>query len=134
MMRMSILRKLLVVLIIIIPVFSTTDCKKQAKCGCDGDVLFTYTEKPVKVYFNETGTNITFQTLDNPYNTYYFCNPGEMFPHLEDSNSGDILLLSGHAYWECNYLYQSSNYSYYSSMYKVYQVLVTDLVLDLYGK
>lgn len=130
----KILRKLLVILVVIIPAFSVTDCKKQAKCGCDGDMLFTLTRAQATVYFNETGTNITFTPLDNPYASYYFCNPQEMFPKLADSKSGDILLISGHAFWECNFLYQSSNYSYYSSMYKVYQIVVTDVVSDLYGK
>jgi hypothetical protein len=130
----KILRKLLVILVVIIPAFSVTDCKKQAKCGCDGDILFTLTRSQATVYFNETGTNITFTPVDNPYSSYYFCNPQEMFPKLADAKSGDILLISGYAFWECNFLYQSSNYSYYSSMYKVYQIVVTDVVSDLYGK
>jgi hypothetical protein len=130
----KILRKLLVLMVIVLPLFAGTDCKKQAKCGCDGDMLFTLTREQARVYFNETGSNIYFSTLNNPYSTYYFCNPGEMFSKLTDSKSGDILLVSGVAYWECNFLYQSSNYSYYTSMYKVYQVQVTDVVTDLYGK
>lgn len=131
-MRGNIIRKILVALIVIIPVFSTTDCKKQAKCGCDGDVLFTLTNEQATVYYNETGTSITFQRLSNPYETYNFCNPGEMFPKFKDYKSGDVLLVSGHAYWECNFLYQSSNYSY--GLSKVYMVQVTDVTVDLYGK
>ena len=132
-MRGNIIRKILVALIVIIPVFSTTDCKKQAKCGCDGDVLFTLTNTQATVYYNETGTTITFTRLEDPYSTYNFCNPGEMFPKFKDYKSGDVLLVSGHAYWECNYLYQSSNYSYGMS-YKVYMIQVTDVTVDLYGK
>lgn len=116
------------------PVFTITDCRKQEKCGCNGDSLFTLDREQAKVYFNETGTNISFTRVNgSPYDTYYFCNPGEMFPKLKDAKSGDILLLSGSAFWECNYLYQSSNYSYYTQM-RVYQVQVTDVVSDLYGK
>jgi hypothetical protein len=133
-MRSGILRKLAVLLIIVLPVFTVADCKKQAKCGCDGDVLFSLNRTQAHVYFNETGSNIYFTTIDDPYSQYFFCNPGEMFPKLANSQSGDILLVSGNAYWECNFLYQSSNYSYYSSPYKVYQVQVTDVVVDLYGK
>lgn len=132
-MRGQIIRKILVAFIILVPVVSYTGCKKQAKCGCDGDVLFTLDKVQATVYYNETGTSITFSTLSDPYSTYNFCNPGEMFPKLKDYKSGDVLLVSGHAYWECNYLYQSSNYSY-QSYYKVYMIQVTDVSVDLYGK
>jgi hypothetical protein len=71
--------------------------------------------------------------VGNPYSTYYFCNPSEMFPKLKDAKQGDVLLLSGHVYWNCTYTYQASNSSY-QSMYQVYDVQVTNLELDLYGK
>jgi hypothetical protein len=132
-MRGQIIRKILVVFIILAPVFSYSGCKKQAKCGCDGDVLFTLDLEQASVYYNESGTSITFTTLSDPYSTYNFCNPGEMFPKLKDYKSGDVLLVSGHAYRECNYLYQSSNYSY-QTYYKVYMIQVTDVTVDLYGK
>ena len=132
-MRGQIIRKILVVLIILAPVFSYSGCKKQAKCGCGKDILFTLTNRQATVIYNETGTNIYFTPLDDPYSTYNFCNPGEMFPKFKDYKSGDVLLVSGHAYWECNYLYQSSNYSY-GSPYKVYMIQVTDVTVDLYGK
>lgn len=131
---MRFLRKLVVALIIVFPVFASTDCKKQPKCGCDGDMLFTITREQATVYFNESGTNIQFSLLRDPYSTYYFCNPSEMFGRFSDIKNGDIVLISGHAFWECNFLYQSSNYSYNTSMYKVYQMQVTDVVSDLYGK
>jgi len=108
-MRGQLIRKLLVIMIIFAPVVSYTGCKKQAKCGCDGDLLFTLTKSQAYVYFNETGSTITFTPVDNPYSTYNFCNPGEMFPKLAESKPGDILLVSGDAFWECNYLYQQSN-------------------------
>jgi hypothetical protein len=129
----KIARKILVILIIIIPVFTNADCKKQPKCGCDGDILFTLTNSQAHVYYNETGTSITFQLLSNPYDTYNFCNPSQMFPNLSDTKNGDIVLISGHAYWECNYLYQSSNSSY-SQYYKIYMMQVTEVKSNLYGK
>lgn len=132
-MKGSIIRKFLVILIIVIPVFSYSGCKKQAKCGCDGDVLFTLSNVQAYVYYNETGTDIQFVRLDDPYSTYNFCNPGEMFPKFTDYKSGDVLLVSGRAYWDCNYLYQSSNYSY-QSYQKIYVVQVTDVTVNLYGK
>jgi len=132
-MRENIIRKILVVLIIIAPVISYSGCKKQAKCGCDGDVLYSLARTQATVYYNATGTTISFTTLNDPYSTYNFCNPGEMFPKFTDYKSGDVLLVSGSVYWECNYLYQSSNYSY-GSPYKVYMINVTDVTVDLYGK
>lgn len=132
-MKGKIIRKILVLLIILAPVVSYSGCKKQAKCGCGKDVLFTLTNRRANVYFNETGTNITFRTMDDPYSTYYFCNPSEMFSKLVDSKPGDELIISGLVYWECNYLYQAGQSSY-GSYYKAYNVQVTDLFVDLYGK
>ncbi|MGA2407513.1 MAG: hypothetical protein ABSF81_12315 [Bacteroidales bacterium] len=132
-MKGNIVRKILVALIIIAPVISYTGCKKQPKCGCGKDVLITLTNSQANVYYNATGTSIYFQTLGDPYSTYYFCNPSEMFSKLTDAKSGDLLLVSGSVYWDCNYVYQSSNSSY-QNIYKVYDVQVTDLTLNLYGK
>jgi hypothetical protein len=126
------LRKFIVVLIIIAPMISYSGCKKQTRCGCGNDVLITLTGSSAYVYWS-TSSNIYFQLVGDPYSTYYFCNPSEMYPKLSDAKSGDILQLSGHVYWDCNYVYQSSN-SPYQSPYKVYQCQVTDLTLDLYGK
>ena len=114
------------------PVLSYTGCKKQAKCGCDGDVLFSLTKVQAYVYWT-SAASITCVSMSDPYSTYNFCNPGEMFPKLKDYKSGDLLLVSGQAFWECNYLYQSSNYSY-GSYYKVYMIQVSDVSVDLYGK
>jgi len=132
-MRGYLIRKILLVLIIIVPVFSSTDCKKQPKCGCDGDQLFTLTKTQAVVYFTPDGSTITFRTLNDSYSTYNICNPGEMFPGLAESNSGDILLVSGSVFWDCTYLYQSSNSSY-QNPYKVYSVQGSEITSDLYGK
>jgi hypothetical protein len=56
-----------------------------------------------------------------------------MFPNLADAKSGDILQVSGPVYWDCNYVYQTSN-SAYQSLYKTYDIQVTDLSINLYGK
>src|SRR5450759_1272219 len=131
-MRGNTLRRILVALIIITPIFSYTGCKKQAKCGCGKDVLRTLTNVSAYIYW-DTGATISFQPVaDYSYSSYTFCNPTEMFPNLANAKSGDILLLSGHVYWDCNYVYQSSNSSY--QMPPRYVVQVTGLTLDLYGK
>ena len=132
-MRVHILRKILIVFIFFAPVISYSGCKKQAKCGCNGDVLNTLVAVPSTVYFNETGTNIQFIPLDDQYSQYNFCNPSEMFQLLTKYKSGDVLQVSGRAYWDCNYLYQSSNSQYqYGS--KIYVVQGTDVSVNLYGK
>jgi hypothetical protein len=130
----NLLRKILVILIIVLPAISYSGCKKQKKCGCGKDVLFSFTNEPCYVYFNETGTIITLQTVNDMYSQYTFCNPVEIFPKLEKYKSGDQLMVSGNVYWDCNYVWQSSNQSYQTSMYKVYNIAVTNVYLDMYGK
>jgi len=132
-MKENLLRKILVILVFIAPLAPFQGCKKQAKCGCGKDVLFSLTEERVHVYFNETGTNISFATLNDPYSTYYFCNPSEMYPKLKEYKTGDEFVLSGHVYWNCSYVNQSSSSSY-QSYYKIYDVQVTDVYMDMYGK
>ncbi len=126
-----ILTRILVIGLISLPLFADLGCKKQPKCGCDGDALFELDREQAKVYFTESSA--TFSPMSNPFSTYYFCNPGEMYPKLSEYKSGDLILVSGRVYWECNYLYQSSNYSY-QTYYKVYMIQVSDVTIDLYGK
>jgi hypothetical protein len=132
-MKGTILRKILVILIFVVPAVSYTGCKKQPKCGCGKDVLFTLTNERAYVFFNESYSIINFKRLNDPYSTYNFCNPSEMKSKLTDYASGDELLVSGHAYWNCAYLNQSSNSSY-GSYYKIYDVDVTNVYMNLYGK
>jgi hypothetical protein len=133
-MKSNLIRKLFVVLIIMLPAFTNTDCKKQKKCGCGKDVLFSFTNRLCSVYYNDTGTIIYLQTVGDPYSNYTFCNPVEMYPEVKKYRSGDELMVSGNVYWDCNYVWQSSNQSYQTSMYKVYNIQVTKVYLDMYGK
>jgi hypothetical protein len=126
------IRKIVVVLIIVAPALSYTGCKKQAKCGCGKDVVRTYTNVSAYVYWS-TGATISFQTVGDAYSSYTLCNPSEMLKLLTDVKSGDILQVSGHAYWDCNYVQQASN-SPYQTMGQVYQFQATDMSLNLYGK
>jgi hypothetical protein len=132
-MRGNIIRRILVALIIFAPAFSYTGCKKQAKCGCGKDALLTLTEASCIITWTADGATIQATVVGDPYSYYIFCNPSEMFPNLADAKQGDILQLSGSVYWDCNYVYQSSNSSY-MSLYKTYDVQVTSLVQNLYGK
>jgi hypothetical protein len=131
-MRGNVIRKIFVALIIFVPVLTYSDCKKQAKCGCGKDVLFSLTGTSSYIYFTD-GSTISAMTVGDMYSTYIFCNPAEMFPKLADSKSGDILQLTGQCYWNCNYVYQSSNSSY-QSIYRTYDIQVSDLSVNLYGK
>ena len=133
-MKRSIFRRILVILIFAVPLVSYPGCKKQAKCGCGKDVLFTLSNATAHVYFQDPITSISFTLSSDPYSTYNFCNPSEMKSKLADYKTGDELLVSGHVYWNCSYINQSSSGSYYSSMYKIYDVQVTDVFMDLYGK
>ena len=132
-MRGKIIRRILVILIIIAPVFSYSGCKKQVRCGCGKDTLSTLAKELARVYYNDTKTAISISRLNDPFSTYNFCNPGEMAPKLDDYKSGDVIEVSGDVFWDCNYLYQSSNYSYVNQ-YKVYLIQVTDITVDPYGK
>ncbi len=132
-MRGITIRKILVAFIIIAPIFfSYTGCKKQPKCGCGKDILFTLDKTSCYIYFADASV-IYAMIPGDVYKTYFFCNPSEMFPKLADAKSGDLLLVSGNVYYDCTYIYQSSNSSYINPNI-VYQIQVTDLSLDLYGK
>jgi hypothetical protein len=128
-----VLRKIFVLFIFILPVITNPGCKKQARCGCGKDVLFSLTDEPVDytmLRYNEEGTSASFSI---GYSTYIFCNPVEFFDKYKKFARGDQILISGDAYWECNYLYSTSNYSY-GTYYKIYQINITDLKVYLYGK
>ena len=138
------IRKLLVVLIILLPVVSYTGCKKQAKCGCSGDIIYSFTDDiPLMIdhsaiYYNPTGTTAYFMVSSGYYaDTYYFCNSSDMYAAYNSIGSDDQVKLSGDVYWDCSYVSQASSSgssSYESSYYKVYNIKVTKLESSLYGK
>lgn len=107
-------------------------CKKQDKCGCDGDALGTLVETPVYIYVDVENSSAYFVTEFDPYSTYYFCNPSDMMDKMDGFDWGERVKIDCEFFWECNYMYQASN-SYYGSMYKKYMADVTDVKEDLYG-
>jgi len=135
-MWIKILKKLLVILIVLIPVTSDIGCKKQVKCGCDGDPIYTLEQEKVNVSFNADNQTIyPFQTQSNPYETFNFCNPGEWYSKISQYTSGDEMLITGKIFWNCQYVINSSNYqSQYTMYYKVYDILVTKVEIVQYGK
>ncbi len=138
------IRKLLIVLIMLLPVVSYTGCKKQPKCGCNGDILYTETDQLFdhsSIVYNETGTNAYFFVYSGGgvyYDTYYFCNPSEMFAQYKSIGSDEQVKLSGDVFWDCSFVSSasssSSSSSYYYSYYKVYNIKVTKIESSLYGK
>jgi len=135
---MHIIRKILVILTFLLPVISWSGCKKQVKCGCDGDVLRSLDNELIdrsSIRYTQDGASAYFTvTSGYGYDTYYFCNPGEMYEAFKDLEGEDQIIISGDLYWECTYLMNSSNSSYYSYYYKVYNIQVTELKSYLYGK
>lgn len=128
-----IIRKLAVVLIILLPLFSWSGCKKQAKCGCGKDVLWTITKQVLdrsSLVFGVDGATASFSV---GYDTYFFCNPVEMYPVYNSLSGEDQILISGDVFWECTYLMNSGSSQYYQ-MYRVYNIQVSALEAYLYGK
>jgi hypothetical protein len=132
-MKVYILGKILVVLIILAPVLSFNSCKKQEKCGCDGDKLFSITDYLLdysQLYVLSNGSTIQFS---EGYDTYIFCNPNTMYEVYKTLNPDEQILLSGDCYWDCNYVTSASQSSYYS-YYRSYNINVTAMKSYLYGK
>ncbi|MFP4489798.1 MAG: hypothetical protein ACLFN1_10885 [Bacteroidales bacterium] len=108
-------------------------CKKQPKCGCDGDVIKELEGFPVHLYYDTINNSAWFQPVSNPMSTYNFCNISEHMDELKKYESGSYMLVSGSVYWECNYLMRASN-NPYQSYYKAFMIDVTEVYEDLYGK
>ena len=123
-------------IVLLTPLFTNTDCKKQKKCGCSGDVLYSYTGVEYYVYFGEESPVISMIQVGNSFDTYTVCNTDEIKPKLTNFKSGVVLKVAGDIFWDCNYVMQSGNsYSYsYSSMYRAFNIRVNDIYMDMYGK
>jgi hypothetical protein len=138
-MKSIILRKSIIVLIILTPLFTDLACKKQAKCGCGKDVIFEISDESMNnkayVYYSESSKTAYFYPELSSTSPYYFCNPGRWIDTLKNNkyDSGKLLLVTGKVYYDCTYLMNSgNNYGGYSP--PVYQVDVTDLKEDNYAK
>lgn len=132
-MKGYVIGKILVVLIFITPLITVNSCKKQEKCGCDGDKLFTITDVLFNysdIYVSGNGGTMQFSEGND---TYYFCNPTTMYPTYQGLDPDEQILLSGDVYWDCNYVSMAGQ-SYYSYYYKSYNINVTAMKSYLYGK
>ena len=131
-MKGGIIRKTAVIMIILILLIADLGCKKQPKCGCGKDVIFELDEDAVYIQVNESSNTVIFYPAISTGATYYFCNPGQWMDTLKTMNTEQYLLISGKVYYECNYLYNSGNYYY--QLPPVYQIDVTAIAEDNYGK
>jgi hypothetical protein len=132
-MNKYIITKIAAVIIILIPLFSWSGCKKQAKCGCGKDILFSIDSMLINRSSIVFGTNGSTASFTVGYDSYYFCNPVEMYSVYNSLGNNNQLLISGDCFWECQYLMNSGSSSYYA-YYKVYNIQVTLLTGYLYGK
>jgi len=128
------LKKLLIAGVFICAVFISTDCKKQIRCGCGKDVFIELTEAAANIYFTSDKGVISCTLVGQPYSTYNFCNPTAMAANLGDAKYGDVMLVTGNVYYDCTSVYQQSNTGYSQSLVQYYQIDVTGLAFDLYGK
>jgi len=136
-MKSLLMRKIVVAVIILLPALTFNGCKKQAKCGCEGDMLFSINDEIMdytSINYSSNGATASFSIYNGlSYDYYHFCNPNEMYEKYSNLKGQSQIKISGNVYWDCTYMMQSSN-SYYYSYYKVYNIYVTDLKSSLYGK
>lgn len=131
--RNSILANIILALLIITGVIMAGGCKKQPKCGCDGDALDSLAMTHVYITYDADTKTARFSPIYDNYSTYYFCNPSEWMSELTKFSQGEEILISGSYFYECNYLMNAGN-SYYYSYMRIYQIDVTNVAAYEYGK
>ncbi len=131
--RNRILANIILALLIITGAVMSGGCKKQPKCGCDGDALDTLALTHVYITYDADTKTARFSPIWDNYSTYYFCNPSEWMSELTKFSQGEEILISGPYFYECNYLMNASS-SYYYSYMRIYQIDVTNVAAYEYGK
>jgi len=128
----KLLLNIIFVIFVIVPLAIAAGCKKQPKCGCEGDVLDSMNKVYVTVFYDAGNNTAQCTYPGDMYTIFYFCNPTDMMGELTKYEQGEIALISGNYFYECSYLINSSNNPY--NVYRIYQIDVTALEPDLYGK
>lgn len=131
--RKKIFSNIAIVLTVTAGVILAGGCKKQPKCGCDGDALDTLYNTHVYITYNATTNTAYFYPIWDNFSLYYFCNPSQWMSELTKFEQGEEILVSGPFFYECNYLMSSSN-SYYYNYMKIFQIQVTSVAPYEYGK
>jgi hypothetical protein len=137
-MSSRLIRKIVIVVIILLPVLSFQGCKKQVKCGCGKDIISSIDNELIDyslLSYTTNGKSAYFSIYNGIYyDTYIFCNPEEMYDIYTDLADEEQVLISGNVYWDCTYMMNSSNNPYYYSSYKIYNIEITGMKSYLYGK
>jgi hypothetical protein len=121
-------------LLLMAGVISLAGCKKQPKCGCDGDALDSLQQAHVYVSYSADSKSAQFVPLWSSYEIYYFCNPSEFMGELTQFQQGAEILVSGSYFYDCTYLMNAGSGSSYYNLYRIYQIKVTDVAAYDYGK
>ena len=133
------LKKVLVIIVLFAPLFINTDCKKQKKCGCNGDILAEY-DRESHVFFDaedDESNTIYMQQVGYVgyyYDSYTFCNPDKWKTELKKYKTGEILVVKGHYYWDCNFVMQQSSSYGYGYGGRSYNIYVDSVYVNMYGK
>ena len=108
------------IFVFIVLVFSLQPgCKKQPKCGCDGDVRFPLVETSGTIIYNEETGYAQFQPSD-VYSTFEICDAGSVMDLLTPFEQGETVLVSGDAYDDC---YKMVNpYAYANYMLRLTEI------------
>jgi hypothetical protein len=125
------IRKIILAAIILLPVISFNGCKKQAKCGCGKDILFTITDEIMdysSITYSSDGASASFAISNGvAYDYYHFCNPNEMYDTYLSLTGQNQIKISGDVFWDCTFMMNQSNSSYYYTYYKIYNIQVTEM-------
>ena len=94
-------------------------CKKQPKCGCDGDVRFPLVETRGTIEYNVEDGYAQFRPSD-VYSTFEICDAGSVMDLLTPFEQGETVLVSGDAYDDC---YKMVNpYAYANYMLRLTEI------------
>lgn len=115
------------IFLFVILVFSLQPgCKKQPKCGCDGDVRFSLTETRGTILYNVETSYAQFQPGD-VFSTFEICDAGSVMDLLTPFEQGETVLVSGDAYDDC---YKMVNPYAYAN----YMLRLTEIKKDEFDK
>jgi len=114
------------IFIFVVLVFSLQPgCKKQPKCGCDGDVRFTLSEERGTLTYDEESGYAVFMAI---YYHFEICYAEKVMDLLTPFEQGETVLVSGDAYDDC---YKMVNpYAAYGK----YMLRLTEIKKDEFGK
>ncbi len=87
-------------------------CKKQPKCGCDGDIRFPIIETKGTIIYNEETSYAEFQPSEI-YSHFEICDAGTVMDLLTPFEQGETVLVSGDAYDDCYKMYNPYAYANY---------------------